>query len=162
MIDEIEVLEKLTALLREDDDVQKLLQTVVDQSALLLGVPRVSAWLFDETCTKLEAGARAGMPLHNKPDFAYQRGQGLIGWIAEYAAPIRLANAEDDERFLKRPGRAEPLRSFLGVPLLSRKRCTGVLSAVAPEPSYFSMHHEQLLVVVAGMCADRLELSRRP
>lgn len=160
MIDEIEVLERLTGLLREDDDVQRLLQTVVDQASLLLGVPRVSTWLFDETSTKLAAGARAGMPLHHRPDFAYQRGQGLIGWIAEHAAPLRLANAEEDERFLPRPGRVEPLRSFLGVPLVSRKRCIGVLSAVAPEPAYFSRHHEQLLGVVAGICADRLELVR--
>lgn len=159
MIDEIEVLERLTVLLREDDDVQKLLQTVVDQSALLLGVPRVSAWLLDASSTKLAAGARAGMPLHNKPDFAYQRGQGLIGWIAEQAQPIRLANAEDDERFLPRPGRVEPLKSFLGVPLLARRRCMGVLSAVAPEPSYFSRHHEQLLTIVAGICADHLPTS---
>src|SRR5687767_203577 len=104
MIDEMEVLAKLTALLRGEDDVQKLLQTVVDQCALLLGVPRVSAWLVDESRTRLLAGARAGMPLHNKPDFHYQLGQGLIGWIAQHGAPIRAANAEEDERFLPRPG----------------------------------------------------------
>lgn len=162
MVDETEVLAKLTALLREgEDDVQKLLQTVVDQTALLLGVPRVSAWLFDESRTRLAAGARAGMPLHHKPDFGYQLGQGLIGWIAEHCETIRLPNAEDDARFLPRPGRVEPLKSFIGVPLVSTKRCTGVLSAVAPEVGYFSRHHEQLLTVVAGICADRLELARR-
>lgn len=161
MVDEIEVLAKLTALLREEGDVQRLLQTVVDQSSLLLGVPRVSAWLLDESRTRLIAGARAGMPLHNKPDFGYQLGQGLIGWIAEQGEPIRVPNAEDDPRFLPRTGRVEPLKSFLGVPLITAKRCNGVLSSVAPEPGYFSRHHEQLLTVVAGICADRLELARR-
>jgi len=160
MIDEIEVLSGLTAMLHESDDVQRLLQIVVDQSALLLGVPRVSAWLFDDTRSGLLAGARAGMPMHNKPDFQYRLGEGLIGWIAENAAAIRLANAEDDPRFLPRPGRVEPLKAFLGVPLIATRRCIGVLSSVAPEAGYFSRHHEQLLTVVAGMCADRLELVR--
>ena len=161
MIDEIEVLAKLTARLHADDDRQKLLQTVVDQTALLLGVPRVSAWLLDESRTKLVAGARAGMPLHAKLDFGYQLGQGLIGWIAENVEPIRVANAEDDARFLPRPGRVEPLKSFLGVPLIATRRCVGVLSSVAPEPGYFSLHHERLMQVVAGICADRLELAHR-
>ena len=163
MVDETEVLANLTTLLREDgDDAQKMLQTVVDQSSLLLGVPRVSAWLLDASRTRLAAGARAGMPLHNKPDFGYQLGQGLIGWIAENCQPIRVPNAEDDPRFLPRSGRVEPLKAFVGIPLLAGKRCTGVLSAVAPEVGYFSRHHEQLLTVVAGICADRLELTRRP
>lgn len=162
MIDEVALLAELTQLLHEDDDVQKLLQTVVDRTALLLKVPRVSAWLFDAERTSLIAGARAGMPLHNKPDFGYRLGQGLIGWIGEHCESIRLAKAEEDPRFLARPGRADPLQSFVGVPImLGPKRCSGVLSAVAPEPGYFSRHHEQLLMVVAGICADRLALARR-
>jgi GAF domain-containing protein len=161
MIDEIELLTKLTALLHAEDERQRLLQLVVDQTALLLGVPRVSAWLFDETNARLVAGARAGLALHPNLDFEYGRGQGLIGWIAQNVETIRVPSAEDDPRFLPRPGRVEPLRSFLGVPLVATRRCVGVLSAVAPEPDYFSLHHERLMLIVAGICADRLELASR-
>jgi GAF domain-containing protein len=156
MIDEVEVLSGLTAMMQVLDERQKLLQTVVDQSALLLGVPRVSAWLFDEYRTKLIAGARAGMPLHSAPDFQYRLGEGLIGWIAENVAAIRVSNAEDDPRFLPRTGRVEPLKAFLGVPLISSRRCIGVLCSVAPEAGHFSRHHEQLLGVVAGLCSQPL------
>jgi hypothetical protein len=36
----------------------------------------------------------------------------------------------------------------------------GVLSAVAPESNYFAARHENLLIVVGGIVANRLELAR--
>jgi GAF domain-containing protein len=86
----------------------------------------------------------------------------LIGWIAANVKPIRTGEADADPRFLPRQGQLEPLKSFLGMPLMATRRCVGVLSAMTPEPGYFSMHHEHLITVVAGICADRLELARRP
>lgn len=160
MVSELEILRELTQSLRETENVQEMLQTVVDLSHQLLNVPRVSAWLLDATRTRLLVGARAGMPLHNRPDFEYQLGQGLLGWIAQHVRPIRTADADRDPRFLPRPGMIEKIGSFLGVPLVCGSSCIGALSAVTPEPDYFSLHHEDLLVVVGGLCADRLEVAR--
>jgi GAF domain-containing protein len=160
MVDEAKVLRELTVELRKDQKVEELLQGVVDFTSTLLEVTRVSAWLFDTERTQLVAGARAGMPLHNKPDFNYRLGHGLIGWIAQKGELIRSGAADEDPRFLPRPGQQEKLSSFLGVPLLTSKGCIGVLSAVAPEPNYFSARHENLMVVVGGIVAHRLELAR--
>jgi signal transduction protein with GAF and PtsI domain len=160
MIDEPKVLRQLIEELRRDLKVEELLQRVVDGTSALLEVTRVSAWLLDAQRTQLIAGARAGMPLHNKPDFQYRLGHGLIGWIAQRQELIRTGAADEDPRFLPRPGMAEKLGSFLGVPLIASKACIGVLSAVAPEANYFSARHENLMVVVGGIVATRLELAR--
>jgi GAF domain-containing protein len=160
MVDEAKILRDLTLELRKDLKVDELLQRVVDLTSILLEVTRVSLWLLNEERTELVAGARAGMPLHNKPDFHYRLGHGLIGWIAQHGEHIRSGTADDDPRFLPRPGMTEKLGSFLGVPLMTAKGCIGVLSAVAPEVNYFSAHHENLLIVVAGIVAHRLQLAR--
>jgi GAF domain-containing protein len=160
MVDEAKVLRDLTIELRKDVKPEELLQRVVDKTSLLLEVTRVSAWLLDAEKTTLLAGARAGMPLHNKPDFQYRLGHGLIGWIAAHGEHIRSGAADSDPRFLPRPGMTEKLGSFLGIPMVTSKGCIGVLSAVAPEADYFSARLENLLIVVAGIVAHRLELAR--
>jgi GAF domain-containing protein len=160
MVDEPKVLRELSIELRKDLKAEELMQRVVDNASMLLEVTRVSAWLLDQEKTTLIAGARAGMPLHNKPDFNYRLGHGLIGWIAQHSEHIRSGAADSDPRFLPRPGQQEKLGSFLGVPLVTSKGCIGVLSAVAPEANYFSARHENLMIVVAGIVAHRLELAR--
>ncbi len=122
VVDEPKVLRQLTDELRKDGKAEELLQRVVDHTSTVLEVTRVSAWLLDLDRTTLIAGARAGMPLHNKPDFHYRLGHGLVGWIAAHAEPIRTGAADADPRFLPRPGMVDKLGSFLGVPLVTEQR----------------------------------------
>jgi diguanylate cyclase (GGDEF)-like protein len=90
----------------------------------------------------------------------FRLGEGLVGWIAEHAQPLRSGQPELDPRFVARPGMKEHMGSFLGVPLLAGARCMGVLSAVHPKTDYFTAGHEQLAVLLATIAAPHIEIAR--
>ncbi|MCA9648291.1 MAG: sensor domain-containing diguanylate cyclase [Myxococcales bacterium] len=156
-------LEKLTELARElqqPQEMEAMLQRIVERSAELLDVPHVSVRLLDPTRTRLLSVVRAGESMHADSDVVFVFGEGLIGWIAAHAEPIRTGHASDDPRFVVKPELTRRLGSFLGVPLVAGARCMGVLSAVHPEADHFGEHDEQLAVLVAAICAPRVEAAR--
>src|SRR5215470_6758080 len=56
-------------------------------------------------------------------------GEGLVGLVAETAAPLNLSNAPEHPAFSYRPETGEdPFRSFLAVPIVRGERVFGVLT----------------------------------
>ncbi|MHB8873969.1 MAG: sensor domain-containing diguanylate cyclase, partial [Myxococcaceae bacterium] len=90
----------------------------------------------------------------------YQVGEGLIGWIAEKAQPLRADDAEADPRFLRRPDMVEKMGSFLGAPLVIDGTCIGVISAVDAKKAHFTARHEELLELIADLCGPHIEVAR--
>lgn len=160
MADELAALLSLTGALAGCTHLEEVLQLIANRTAELLGAPRVSLRLFDPTHTRLLATCRAGTPLHRNGASEYQRGEGLVGWVAEQVQPLRTDDAEADPRFVTRPDMTEPMGSFLGAPVVIEGACIGVLSAVAAEKAAFSAHSQDLLQLIAGMCAPHVEVAR--
>jgi len=73
---------------------------------------------------------------------------------------MRLDDAESDPRFLPRADQKQKLGAFLGVPLISGRACIGVLSSVHPEHGHYTPHHQELLSLIAGICAPHVEVAR--
>jgi diguanylate cyclase (GGDEF)-like protein len=139
---------------------EEMLQRVVDRAAILLGTGYASIRLLDATRTRLLIGCRAGAPLHRNASFEFKVGEGLVGCVALERQAIRLADCQDDPRFLARADLTIPFHSFLGVPLVFEGDCIGVLSIVHPDRDSFDLEDEQLLLLLAGMCAPHLEIAR--
>ena len=153
---------ELLALARDLEQrvrLEQLLQAIADRTSALLRTPRVSIRLFDPTQTRLLATCRAGKPLHQNAS-EYRFGEGLIGWIAEHVLPLRTDDAEADPRFVKRPDMVDRMGSFLGAPVVIDRSCIGVISAVNAQQRFFSEDDEELLQLVAALCAPRVELAR--
>jgi diguanylate cyclase (GGDEF)-like protein len=156
-------IDELTAIARQLHNrlgLEVILQVVVDGASKVLAAPRASLRLLDPSQTRLIAACRAGSAQHHDPSMGFRLGEGLVGWIAEHAQPLRTGHAESDPRFVARPGMKEHMGSFLGVPLLAGARCMGVLSAVHPETDHFSAEHEQLAVLLATIAAPHIEIAR--
>jgi diguanylate cyclase (GGDEF)-like protein len=156
----VEALDALVSLVDRLRDVRplgELLQLVADATSEILHVDRVSVRLLDPEDESLTSVARAGQPLHDHP-VEFHRGEGLLGWIVEHTRVLRLADAEADPRFAPRDGRARRMGAFLGVPICAGDACTGVLSAVSERE--FDREQERLLVLIAALCAPRLEIAR--
>jgi signal transduction histidine kinase len=86
------------------------------------------------------------------------RGDGILGVVSRERRPVRLANLGEDPRALGFPAGHPPMRSFLGVPIVSRDRLFGSLFVAekhgAPE---FSKEDEQLAVTLAAQAAIAME-----
>jgi diguanylate cyclase (GGDEF)-like protein len=157
---EIEALLSLTNELAHSRTLEDMLQRLVDRTAALLDVNRATVRLLDDSGQRLLVGARAGAPLHEDGGVTYTPGEGLVGWVVKEAKPLRLANAEEDARFVRREGKLAPLASFLGVPLIEGPGAIGVLAAVHSKPDYFTEEQEQQLILFANMCAPYLQIAR--
>jgi diguanylate cyclase (GGDEF)-like protein len=146
--------------LRGAGPLEDKLSHVTRSAAALLGVERVSLRLLDAGRARLLVAARAGEPLHDGEGADFAVGEGLAGWVAREAAPLRVDHAEHDPRFAPRPGRAAPIGSFLGAPLLGVDGCIGVLATSSPRPRAFTAEHERWLRVVADVAAPYLDVAR--
>lgn len=154
-----EVLPALTELARgvqQRASLEQSLQRIVDESARMLRAEQVSVRLVDPSRHHLVAAARSGPSLHPEP-VAFASGEGLVGWIVEHAQPLRLDDPTTDARFVTKPG-FTGMGCFLGVPLLSTNTCLGALTVVRDLP--FDVHEQQLLELVAAICAPPLEIAR--
>jgi len=158
--DPIPLLTDLTHELQLRLDLEDLLQLVVDRTASLLDTPRVSIRLLDPTGTRLLAVCRAGSPLHLDKDEQFRVGEGLMGWIVEHVQPIRSGRAEQDERFVPKPGMQDRMGSFLGVPLVAGNAVLGVINAVHPGEDAFDASDEAQLRLLAGICSPYVEMAR--
>ncbi len=154
------VLVRLTRALEKRLPLSQTLQLAVEHCAELMQVSRASLRLFDPTRTRLLATCRSGEPLHARATAPFAVGEGLIGWIAKEVRPLRLDEPRSDPRYQPRPGMHGTMGAFLGVPVVAEGECIGVLAAVSPTPAHFTLEHEQLLQVAAGLCAPHLEVAR--
>ncbi|HZS38855.1 MAG TPA: GAF domain-containing protein, partial [Polyangia bacterium] len=156
-IDELaEVAQALARRTSLDDQLQHL----VERTAVLLGVERVGVRLLDPTRGRLIAVARAGAPLHRAPFADFGIGEGLMGWVVQQQKPLTTGDAEADPRFVPREGMLERLGSFVAVPLMVHNACIGVLYASHTQTAQFGADHEQLLTLLAGLCAPHIESAR--
>jgi diguanylate cyclase (GGDEF)-like protein len=146
--------------LQELQTLEAQLQLLVDGAARILAVPRTGVRLLDPARRRLLAVARSGMPLHRTPVTDFAIGEGLVGWVVSQAQPVCVGNAELDPRYVGRPFMVEPLRSFVGAPLLARGTCIGALYASHRERDHFTAAHLSALTLLAGLCAPHIEAAR--
>lgn len=160
MGNDLSILLSLTRALSVASTLEQTLQAVVDHCVPLLETSHVSLRLFDPTRTRLLATCRAGKPLHQNSAQPFRIGEGLVGWVGEHAMLLRADDARQDARFVPRPDLVESLGSFLGVPVMVKTECIGVISSTHPFQSHYTARHEELLLLVAGICAPFLEVAR--
>jgi diguanylate cyclase (GGDEF)-like protein len=151
---------QLTIELQRPHTLEEVLRLVVNRAAPVLGVEQASLRVLDATRTRLLVGCRTGQPVHENALFEFRVGEGLVGWVAQENRPLRLARMTEDPRYLPRTDRRVEMQSFVAVPLSHEGHVIAVLSATAPDENHFTAEHEQLLVLLAGLCAPYIEIAR--
>lgn len=82
-------------------------------------------------------------------------GEGLIGYVAEQACPIRLKDAWHNPHFVHRPEtNEEDFQSFCAVPIMREQRVRGVLAIQSRQNSAFSEEVIEVLQNIAMVLAE--------
>jgi len=143
------LLEDISRIVVASHDLHETLDHITSLLASRLGVEVCSLYLAegDELVLRSTRGLKASAvgAVRMAPD------EGLTGLTYQTAEPVNVEQADRHPRYKFFPGIGEEVfHSYLGVPLIHRKRPTGVLTVQTVEPRAFSADEVRLLVTAAS------------
>jgi diguanylate cyclase (GGDEF)-like protein len=152
------VLLQLTHQLAEDKPLEDFLKAVTDAAVALLAAEHASIRLLDTPRNALLSSARSGVGADG-PSLEFKRGEGVIGWVVDKGASVRIDDVDQDARF-KQIDQAFSIRSLMAEPLWSMGEVIGVLSVSSPDPAAFTDDDQLLCRLLANCSVPPIERAR--
>ena len=127
------------------------LDIMVNHVAEAMHVDVCSIYLLDERNKRYVLMASKGLKSEAVGQVFLNVGEGLVGLVGQREEIVNLDNAPKHERFAYLPETGEELyNSFLGVPVMYRRKVMGVLVVQNKEPQDFSEAAESFLVTLCA------------
>ncbi len=135
------------------DDIYQALEVLVTETCDALQTECCTVYLANDDKQRLELMATQGLKFKgDKIHIDYL--EGLVGLVRRSAEPINLAEVADHPNFKFFPELGEDIyHSFLGTPIIHRKKVLGVLVIQQKSPRLFSEMEESFLVTLAAQIA---------
>jgi diguanylate cyclase (GGDEF)-like protein len=151
----------LTQNLTDEHPLEDSLRMVTHAALELVPGDHASIRLLDGTHTELLSGARSGAG-EAMPPMTFRRGEGMIGWVVEHRAGVRVGDVEKDHRFKPATELRTKfeIRSIVAEPLWSAGNVIGVVSVSSPNLHAFTADHELLARLLANCSAPPIERVR--
>ena len=150
-------LQRVSATVLSEVDLESMLQTIVDEAMKLIGAGAAAIRLVDRESTSLRVIASAGksdsllykdaMPVHGS----------LTGYSFRSGEPVISNDIESDPRLSDEIRDASMLRSLLIVPLIVRESAFGVLQVSDRARGPFTQEDQRLLSLFADQAATAIE-----
>src|SRR6202035_1004315 len=113
--------------------------------------------MFEGDGSYLKHRFSIGYPRELADNLRVPVGQGISGTAAATGHPVRVADTLTDSRYINA---IESVRSALGVPMMLRNRCVGVLDIQSRHPNYFTGDQQKILTLLASRLAIAVENAR--
>lgn len=127
------------------------LEIMVNQVSKAMHVDVCSIYLLDERNQRFVLMATKGLNTDSVGNVSLQLGEGLVGLVGQREEIVNIDNAFKHERFAYFPETGEEVyNSFLGVPVMYRRKVMGVLVVQNTEPQDFSEAAESFLVTLCA------------
>ncbi|MGL6258329.1 phosphoenolpyruvate--protein phosphotransferase [Vibrio sp. WXL103] len=135
------------------DDLQQALSILVKQTCSAMSTECCTVYLANEEMERLELMATQGLTF--KGDSVHIRfSEGLVGMVKRTAEPINVAEASKHPSYKFFPELGEQVyQSFLGTPIIHRKKVLGVLVVQQKQPRLFDEAEESFLVTLSAQLA---------
>ena len=161
--DEMATLYNIGVAVASTLELNQVLQAIYEQTSQIMDTARFFIGLYDPETDELhfELAFDAGRRL--KP-FVQKVGQegGLNSRVVREGRPVLVSHLEEGVQPLGKQNEGERLqvRSWLGVPIVSKERIIGLLVAQSPQPGAFGVREQWLLSNIANQAAIAIENAR--
>lgn len=140
---------------------REVLEGIVREAALVMGVKSCSLRLFDPTGKWLVLAAQVGLPVEWVEEAPSLVGEGLGGLVAAEGRPLAVLDPSSDSRSRHRGDwQRFGLVSYLGVPVKEGERTIGVLSFLTQQSRRFIEREIALALSFADQAAIALKNAR--
>jgi signal transduction histidine kinase len=136
-----------------------VLQTLIRIAAELTGARYSALGVIDRDGHALERFVTFGIGDDERAMIGdLPRGRGILGVLIEDARPLRLDDLMSDPRAVGFPPNHPPMRSFLGVPVMTRGVAFGNLYLAEKQPEgSFTAEDEEIVTLLAAQAAVAIE-----
>jgi signal transduction histidine kinase len=159
MRDRLERVQAVTDVALQHLELEDLLQALLIRTRDILGVDTCAVLLLDSERNELVARAAVGIEEEVEQGVRIPVGGGFAGRVAAGRRPVILPNV-DHAHVLNPILREKGIKSMLGVPLIVRNLCIGVLHVGTLQLHDFGDDDVELLLLVAERAALAIEKAR--
>ena len=157
---ETQALMDACALLNATLDLPKLLEIILNQSAVLTEAEASSLALIDpkteELCFEVVTGDKKDI----LKEIRLPKGTGIVGWVSLNGAPLLIKDVNKDERFYQKVDEKSQFKtsSILCVPLRTKAGTIGALEVLNKlNGAEFDLNDQRLLTALANQAAMAIE-----
>ena len=148
---QLDTLRRIVQEINASASLHESLDIMVNQVADAMHVDVCSIYLLDERNQRYLLMASKGLNPEAVGHVSLHTSEGLVGLVGQREEIVNLDNAPKHERFLYLPETGEEIyNSFLGVPVMYRRKVMGVLVVQNKEPQDFSEAAESFLVTLCA------------
>ena len=148
---QLDTLRRIVQEINASVSLHDALDIMVNHVAEAMHVDVCSIYLLDERNKRYVLMASKGLKPEAVGHVSLNVGEGLVGLVGKREEIVNLDNAPKHERFAYLPETGEELfNSFLGVPVMYRRKVMGVLVVQNQEPQDFSEAAESFLVTLCA------------
>jgi putative nucleotidyltransferase with HDIG domain len=161
--DKFELLEKLWARMKSDDQENQLVSRIMQTAQAALNASAASLLLLDDRNQKLYFKYANGPAATELKRLHISRQSGIAGWIVRNGKPLLVNDAEKNRNFYKNIDLATGFRtkSIVGVPILTDDKVVGVIEVLnKSDGKPFTRADLNIMTEVAGTMALALETAR--
>ena len=158
-VEQLRALVEAGMVLAKELSLESVLRKIAELACKVLGARYGAVGVLNEDGQGLSQFITVGIDEETKAKIGpLPVGKGILGLLVREAKPVRLKDLTSDPRAHGFPERHPPMRSFLGVPIVSKGRVFGHLYLTEKQGAEeFSKDDEALAVTLAAQAAIAVE-----
>ncbi|MBU1121759.1 MAG: GAF and ANTAR domain-containing protein [Candidatus Omnitrophota bacterium] len=156
--DQIAALSKISKAITSDLYLEDVLKLIVTLTANVMKAKICALWLLDSKTKELRIRATQAMSKDYLRERKIKLGEGIVGLVAKDKKPIVISDVTKDQRYKEKElAKKEKLVSMLSVPMMIKKKVSGVINCYTVAPYEFTKSDIDLLSAVANQAAVAIE-----
>ncbi|MBF7683754.1 phosphoenolpyruvate--protein phosphotransferase [Acinetobacter sp. B5B] len=148
---QLDTLRRIVQEINASNDLHESLDIMVKQVSAAMDVDVCSIYLLDERNESYLLMATKGLNIESVGHVSLQFGEGLVGLVGQREEIVNLEHASEHEKYAYFPETGEEnYHSFMGVPVMYRRKVMGVLVVQNKQRQDFSEAAESFLVTLCA------------